>query len=160
MPEPASILAAPTPEAWLRVAAARWPEILLDHAYCEKKAASSALALIFAYPEDESQNLELSRLAREELRHFEQVTRMMERLGVAHRRLEPARRDRQHGERQEREPREEHGPVHPAGQLHDLRDERDAEVHRDAEHEAGEVRGEHGAMPDIPAPPMPTTKAR
>ena len=65
MPEQAPILAAATPEAWLRVAAVRWREILLDHAYCEKKAASSALALIFAYPEDESQNLELSRLARE-----------------------------------------------------------------------------------------------
>ncbi len=88
---PGRILAAPTPSDWVRVAAQRWPEILLDHANCEKKAASSALALIFAYPEQEQQNLQLSRLAREELRHFEQVTRLMRRLGVPFTRLKPGR---------------------------------------------------------------------
>jgi tRNA-(ms[2]io[6]A)-hydroxylase len=91
MPDPGAILAAATPEAWLREAASRWPEILLDHAYCEKKAASSALALIFAYPEDEAQTLELSRLAREELRHFEQVTRLMRRMHVPFTRMKPGR---------------------------------------------------------------------
>ena len=70
----------PTPERWLDAACAHWQELLLDHANCEKKAASTALALIFAYPEWTAQNLALSRLAREELRHFEQVTRMMARL--------------------------------------------------------------------------------
>jgi tRNA-(ms[2]io[6]A)-hydroxylase len=65
--------------------------LLVDHAYCEKKAASTALALIFAYPECEAQSLALARLAREELRHFEQVTRMMERLAVPFRRLQPGR---------------------------------------------------------------------
>jgi tRNA-(ms[2]io[6]A)-hydroxylase len=65
--------------------------LLLDHAYCEKKAASTAVALIFAYPECEAQSLALARLAREELRHFEQVTRMMARLGVPFRRLQPGR---------------------------------------------------------------------
>ena len=82
---------APTPERWLEAACAGWQELLIDHAYCEKKAASTALALIFAYPECERQNLALSRLAREELRHFEQVTRMMARLGVPFRRLQPGR---------------------------------------------------------------------
>jgi tRNA-(ms[2]io[6]A)-hydroxylase len=91
MPDGATpgILAAATPAEWLRVASARWPEILLDHAYCEKKAASSALALIFAYPEQAQQNLALSRLAREELRHFEQVTRLMRRMAVPFARLKP-----------------------------------------------------------------------
>ncbi len=84
-------LLVPTPERWLEAACARWQELLLDHAYCEKKAASTALALIFAYPEYEQQNLALARLAREELRHFEQVTRMMARLGVTFRRLQPGR---------------------------------------------------------------------
>lgn len=93
MPEGAAqtILAAATPAAWVRQAAQRWPEILQDHAYCEKKAASTALALIFAYPEQERQSLALSRLAREELRHFEQVTRLMRRLGVPFERLRPGR---------------------------------------------------------------------
>ncbi|HEX9474076.1 MAG TPA: tRNA isopentenyl-2-thiomethyl-A-37 hydroxylase MiaE [Steroidobacteraceae bacterium] len=84
-------LLAPTPERWLQAATEGWREILLDHASCEKKAASTALALIFAYPECERQNLALARLAREELRHFEQVSRMMQRLSVPFRRLQPGR---------------------------------------------------------------------
>ncbi len=89
--EGGSILAAPTPAAWLDAAVAQWPLLLLDHANCEKKAASTALALLFAYPEDERACLALSRLAREELRHFEQVTRLMRRLNLPFRRLGPSR---------------------------------------------------------------------
>src|SRR3954467_1312031 len=86
-----SSMLVPTPGRWLEAATERWQVVLLDHAYCEKKAASSALALMFAYPEYEPQNLALGRLAREELRHFEQVTRLMGRLGVAFQRLQPGR---------------------------------------------------------------------
>ena len=69
--------AAPTPAAWVEAAVAHWPELLIDHANCEKKAASTALALMFAYPEDRELCVALARLAREELRHFEQVLRAM-----------------------------------------------------------------------------------
>jgi tRNA-(ms[2]io[6]A)-hydroxylase len=88
---PATILRAPTPRAWIEAAAARLPELLVDHANCEKKAASSAMALIFAYPEDTSLVLALSRLAREELRHFEQVHRAMRELGILAVRQRPGR---------------------------------------------------------------------
>jgi tRNA 2-(methylsulfanyl)-N6-isopentenyladenosine37 hydroxylase len=88
---PGSILCAPTPDEWVEAAVARWPELLVDHAACEKKAASSALALIFAYPEDTELALALSRLAREELRHFEQVQRAMGELEVENRRQRPGR---------------------------------------------------------------------
>ena len=84
-------LLVPTPSRWLDAACENWHTLLLDHANCEKKAASTALALIFAYPECAAQNLALARLAREELRHFEQVTRMMERLEVPFQRLKPGR---------------------------------------------------------------------
>jgi tRNA-(ms[2]io[6]A)-hydroxylase len=84
-------LLVPTPPAWLDAACRQWQELLIDHGYCEKKAASTALALIFAYPECTAQGLALARLAREELRHFEQVTRMMERLDVPFTRLKPGR---------------------------------------------------------------------
>ena len=47
-----TILLAPTPAAWVDHAVAHWRELLVDHANCEKKAASTALALMFAYPED------------------------------------------------------------------------------------------------------------
>ena len=87
----ASILRAPTPAAWVDDALGQMPELLQDHANCEKKAASTALALMFAYPEDRALAAALSRLAREELRHFEQVTRAMTAVGVPYLRLRPGR---------------------------------------------------------------------
>jgi tRNA 2-(methylsulfanyl)-N6-isopentenyladenosine37 hydroxylase len=87
----ASILAAPTPPAWVEDAVSNLPQLLSDHANCEKKAASTALALMFAYPEDRALALALSRLAREELRHFERVLRAMETLGVPFIRQRPGR---------------------------------------------------------------------
>jgi tRNA-(ms[2]io[6]A)-hydroxylase len=82
---------AATPADWVDAACGQWQTLLIDHAYCEKKAASTALALVFAYPEQQEQNLALARLAREELRHYEQVTRMMQRLAVPFQRLRPGR---------------------------------------------------------------------
>jgi tRNA-(ms[2]io[6]A)-hydroxylase len=86
-----TILRAPTPRAWVDAAIQDLPVLLVDHSNCEKKAASTALALIFAYPEDRPLNVALSRLAREELKHFEQVERLMKKLGVPHRRMTPGR---------------------------------------------------------------------
>jgi tRNA-(ms[2]io[6]A)-hydroxylase len=68
-----------------------WAEVLIDHANCEKKAASTALALMFAYPEDRLLGLALARLAREELRHFEQVARAMADADVTAIRQRPGR---------------------------------------------------------------------
>ena len=87
----ASILRAPTPPAWVEDALANVPALLQDHANCEKKAASTALALMFAYPEDRALGAALSRLAREELRHFEQVIRALTALGVPFARQRPGR---------------------------------------------------------------------
>jgi tRNA 2-(methylsulfanyl)-N6-isopentenyladenosine37 hydroxylase len=86
-----SPLLAPTPTAWVDAAVERVPELLVDHANCEKKAASTALALIFAYPEDRGLAVALSKLAREELKHFEQVDRLMRELDVAFVRQKPGR---------------------------------------------------------------------
>ena len=88
---PEQILLAATPESWLTAACERWQELLVDHLGCEKKAASTALALIFAYPEDGAMTLALSRLAREELRHFEQVQALMQELAVPFARAKPGR---------------------------------------------------------------------
>jgi tRNA-(ms[2]io[6]A)-hydroxylase len=85
------ILLAPTPPAWVQAASAGWRELLNDHAQCEKKAASTALALMFAYPQDRHLATVLSRLAREELRHFEQVQTLMTTLGVPFERQRPGR---------------------------------------------------------------------
>jgi tRNA 2-(methylsulfanyl)-N6-isopentenyladenosine37 hydroxylase len=86
-----NILAAPTSQAWVESACAHWRSLLLDHANCEKKAASSALSLMFAYPDDAALCLAVSRLAREELRHFEQVAKLMHALQVPFERQKPSR---------------------------------------------------------------------
>jgi tRNA-(ms[2]io[6]A)-hydroxylase len=86
-----SILLAATPPAWVDAALADLPTLLVDHANCEKKAASTAMALIFAYPEDRQLSVALSRLAREELKHFEQVERLMRKRSVAFIRMKPGR---------------------------------------------------------------------
>ncbi|MET0280921.1 MAG: tRNA isopentenyl-2-thiomethyl-A-37 hydroxylase MiaE [Steroidobacteraceae bacterium] len=85
------VLRAATPRAWAEHAARQWRTLLVDHANCEKKAASTALALMFAYPEDQPLSLAMARLAREELRHFEQVLKLMQRLGVPASHLGPGR---------------------------------------------------------------------
>lgn len=87
----ADTLLEPTPDAWFDYAAAHWQILLVDHANCEKKAASTALSLIFTYPEDMDLTERMSRLAREELRHFEQVQRLMQQLKVPFTRLPPSR---------------------------------------------------------------------
>ncbi len=84
-------LKAPTPEAWYAAAAGSLEILLVDHANCEKKAASTALGLMFAYADDAPLGLSLARLAREELRHYEQVVRLLASLGHRYRRLSPGR---------------------------------------------------------------------
>jgi len=66
-----------TPEAWVDEAIDRLPELLHDHANCELKAAGTALGFIYRYPERAELAYRMSRLAREELRHFEQVRKML-----------------------------------------------------------------------------------
>lgn len=82
-----AFLAAATPEAWIDAAVERVPELLLDHANCELKAASTALGFLYRYPERDDLAQRMSRLAREELRHFEQVRKLMQEEGVRFQRL-------------------------------------------------------------------------
>ncbi len=84
-------LGEPTPAAWLELAAEHLPELLLDHANCELKAASSALGIIYRYPERETLAWRMSRLAREELRHFEQVRQILKARQIPFRRLSASR---------------------------------------------------------------------
>ena len=87
--ELAEFLGARTPTSWVDAAAdpAALPLMLIDHANCEKKAASTALAMLFRYEEHDKLTERLSRLAREELRHFEQVRRHMRLRGIEWRRV-------------------------------------------------------------------------
>jgi tRNA-(ms[2]io[6]A)-hydroxylase len=85
------LLRAATPAAWLDRARESQDVLLIDHANCEKKAASTALSLMFAYAEDLDLTDKMSRLAREELRHYEQVAKLIRTLSVAPQRLAPGR---------------------------------------------------------------------
>lgn len=65
--------------------------LLIDHAHCEKKAAGTALSLLYRYVDRPRLLDKLSRLAREELRHFEQVLELMRAEGVEYAHLSASR---------------------------------------------------------------------
>jgi tRNA-(ms[2]io[6]A)-hydroxylase len=83
-------LVAPTAPAWLERALAHLGDVLVDHAHCEKKAASTAVSLLFRYPDRPALLPVLSALAREELRHFEQMLVLLADRGIPYRRLTPS----------------------------------------------------------------------
>lgn len=80
-----------TPQPWIDWALANPQILLVDHANCEKKAASTALNLMYRYVGHHRLLTRLSRLAREELRHFEQVIALMKARGVDYPQLSAAR---------------------------------------------------------------------
>ncbi|MGC1386408.1 MAG: tRNA isopentenyl-2-thiomethyl-A-37 hydroxylase MiaE [Steroidobacteraceae bacterium] len=86
-----ALLRVATPASWVARALRSADELMIDHANCEKKAASTALALMFAYAENLELAGKMSRLAREELRHYEQVARLIKRLRVQPQRMAPGR---------------------------------------------------------------------
>jgi tRNA-(ms[2]io[6]A)-hydroxylase len=75
-------LASSTDPSWVERALAELDEVLIDHAHCEKKAASTAVSLLFRYPERAELLHPLTRLAREELLHFEMLLDLLAGRGV------------------------------------------------------------------------------
>ena len=70
----------PTDPRWANIAEKNIEEILTDHAYCEQKAASTAISLIVGYPEKSELVDKMTALAREEMGHFQMVhNRIMQR---------------------------------------------------------------------------------
>ena len=74
-------LVAPTSWIWVDQANARPMEVLIDHAHCERKAAGSAVQMMFRYLCEPGLGEVLSPLAREELEHFEQVLTLIKSRG-------------------------------------------------------------------------------
>ena len=81
---------APSSQSWVRAACADLGTLLVDHAHCEKRAASTAVRYLFKYPEWPALVGAMSRLAREELVHFERVLKELEARGVPFRGLPSA----------------------------------------------------------------------
>lgn len=71
-----------TPDAWVQLALENLDILLIDHANCEKKAASTALNLMYRYTDNFDLLSKMSRLAREELRHFEQVVAILKKRDI------------------------------------------------------------------------------
>lgn len=63
----------PTDPRWANIAEKNIEEILTDHAFCEQKAASTAISLLVTYPEHSDLVTKMAALAREEMSHFEMV---------------------------------------------------------------------------------------
>ncbi len=63
----------PTDPRWVNIVSKNIDEILTDHAYCEQKAASTAISLIIGYPEYTDLVAEMTLLAQEEMSHFKMV---------------------------------------------------------------------------------------
>jgi tRNA-(ms[2]io[6]A)-hydroxylase len=83
-------LKAPTDASWLAQVDANLDEVLIDHAHCEKKAAGTALNLIFHYVEDIELCREMTEIVNEELEHFHMVIELLNRRGIRFRRLKPS----------------------------------------------------------------------
>ena len=63
----------PTDPRWVNIVEKNIDEILTDHAYCEQKAASTAISLIVTFPEYPDLVQEMVALSREEMGHFKMV---------------------------------------------------------------------------------------
>ena len=80
-----------TPDKWLENALDNPVLMLIDHANCEKKAASTALNLIYRYTDNFELMNKMSKLAREEMRHFEQVIGIMKRRNIGYQHVSASR---------------------------------------------------------------------
>jgi tRNA-(ms[2]io[6]A)-hydroxylase len=77
-------------QRWLDHAAANLPELLIDHAHCEKKAAGTAMNLLFAYVENVDLCRAMTEIVQEELSHFHMVLDILAARGIPFRKLSPS----------------------------------------------------------------------
>lgn len=72
----------PTDPRWAKIAAMNIEEILIDHAWCEQKAASTAISLIVTFPEFPELVNAMTALVREEMGHFKMVHDKLQARGI------------------------------------------------------------------------------
>jgi len=71
----------PTDPRWVNIAEKSIEEILIDHAFCEQKAASSCISMIVCYPDKERVVEVLTPVVAEEWNHFERVLEEIKKRG-------------------------------------------------------------------------------
>lgn len=86
-----SFLGNSTPQAWVDAALVNLTVLLIDHAQCEKKAASAAMSMMYKYVDRRELLSKMSKLAREELVHFDQVLKLMDDRGIQYTHLTAGR---------------------------------------------------------------------
>jgi len=72
----------PTDPRWVNIVEKNIDEILIDHAYCELKAASTAISLINSFPEYTELVQEMIKLVKEEMSHFKMVQDLLLNKGI------------------------------------------------------------------------------
>lgn len=72
---------------WLDQVDEHLEEVLIDHAHCERKAASTAMNLMNSYTEDRDLCQEMTRIIQEELEHFHMVLEILDARGIRFRRI-------------------------------------------------------------------------
>jgi len=72
----------PTDPRWVNIAEKNIEEILIDHAYCEQKAASTAISLIVSFPEFSDIVEKMTELVQEEMSHFKMVFDLLQEKGI------------------------------------------------------------------------------
>tara|TARA_B100001250_G_scaffold297966_1_gene259459 strand:+ start:7699 stop:8295 length:597 start_codon:yes stop_codon:yes gene_type:complete len=80
-----------TPGEWVEMALLNQDLLLIDHANCEKKAAATAMNLMYRHTKKRELLVKMSQLAREELLHFQQVVEIMSERQVEYIRIGPSR---------------------------------------------------------------------
>ncbi len=78
-----------TSQRWLSQVDNYLDEILIDHAHCEKKAAGTAMNLLFAYVDHVELSREMAGIVNEELEHFKLVLDLLAKRGIPFRKLKP-----------------------------------------------------------------------
>lgn len=84
------ILKCQTPTAWLEHATKNLSTLLIDHALCEKKAALSAISLLYSYGKYPMILDNMAKLAREELKHFDMVIAIMKKRQIQYKPIIPS----------------------------------------------------------------------
>src|SRR3954469_17963747 len=79
-----------TAERWFEQVRSNLDELLIDHAHCEKKAAGTAMNLLFAYIENNELTRAMTEIGAEGLDHFHQVVALREKRGIRCRRIRPS----------------------------------------------------------------------
>jgi tRNA 2-(methylsulfanyl)-N6-isopentenyladenosine37 hydroxylase len=79
-----------SPERWLHQVQENLSEILIDHAHCEKKAAGTAMNLLFSYVEHNAVTKAMTEIVNEELEHFHMVIAILQQRKIRFRKLAPA----------------------------------------------------------------------